>query len=283
MSEYEAEIEAFIREAFEDNYEQLRMEGAGALAPDVKETALREALVYWRKMRDVAERVTDTEVQLSLPGQETAKGREFAIKGIVDIVRDEDRTIMYDIKTHDADDVRANLGLYEEQLNVYAHIWQRLRGQPLDEAGIIATKYPARVKDALASQDERRIDFELGRWEPLVPIAFDPASVEGTIEAFGEVVDAIEDGVFAPRPVEALRERLGPRGRLFATRVCQYCDARFSCSSYRRYALEGLGRTEQAFQQYYSDLGTDVDREGWQTASLDAARDEEELERDFSS
>ena len=48
---------------------------------------------------------------------------------------------MYDVKTHDAEAVRANLTL-ERQLNVYAHIWQNLRGQGLDEPAVISTALP---------------------------------------------------------------------------------------------------------------------------------------------
>lgn len=134
---YEAEMETYIRNIFEQNFELLRLESGGSIAPDVKATALQQVLLYWRFLRDVAENVTDTEVHLSLPGCESPKGRDYTIEGIVDIVRDNDRTIMYDVKTHDADYVRANLPMYEEQLNVYAHIWQRLRKEPVWSKNLI--------------------------------------------------------------------------------------------------------------------------------------------------
>jgi len=281
MEELDGRIEGYIREAFETNYEVLRLEGAGALSPDARERALEQVLLYWRKMRDVAERVTDTEVRLSLPGQRTHRGREFSITGIVDIVREIDQTVMYDIKTHDADYVRENMGDYEAQLNVYAHIWQELRGEPLDEAAVIATNYPERVKEALASGDEERLQYELARWEPLIPMPFDSLDVVGTVERFGEVVDAIEDGEFAPRLVEELRERGAPLRRLFATRVCRECDVRFSCPSYREYALTGRGRSEEAVREYYSDTGPDVDQESWRTANVGVALAARDLAAEF--
>lgn len=234
---YEQEIEDFIRATFEENYERLRLESGQALAPNVRETALNQVLLYWRKLRAIAEAVTDTEVHLSLPGQETPHGREYTIEGVVDILQEAGRTVMYDVKTHDADFVRANPDLYEQQLNVYAHIWQELRQQPLDEMAVIATDFPDTLQDALASGDPAALDYHLARWEPVVPMAFDERRVEETIQAFSAVVDAIEEKRFAPRSMADLHSELhGARRVRFATRICRNCDARFSCSSFREYA-----------------------------------------------
>jgi hypothetical protein len=79
-------------------------------------------------MKQVTENVTDTEVPLVLPNQKAPKGRHYNIEDVVDILRELGRTVMYDIKTQDAEYVRENRDLYEKQLNVYAHIWQELRG-----------------------------------------------------------------------------------------------------------------------------------------------------------
>lgn len=281
---YDQEIEAFIRQVFEQNYEELRLDSGHAISPDVKETALQQALLYWRTMRQVAENVTDTEVRLSLPGQETPAGREFTIEGVVDIVRDNDRTVMYDIKTHNADYVRANIDVYEQQLNVYAHIWQNLRRQPLDEMAVIATDFPESVRDALASDDERHLAYALSKWEPLVPIEFDPRRLQETIREFGEVVDAIEQGQFAPPPVERLNEVLpGTNRARFATRVCRNCDARFSCMSYRQYAQQSGTAAERAIAFYGFEEIPDAEQEAWRTATLDAAPNTTVLGTDFAA
>ena len=60
----------------------------------------------------------------------------------MDIVREDDRVVMYDIKTHDTEAIKANIEDYERQLNVYAYIWQNLRGQRLDETAVICTQLP---------------------------------------------------------------------------------------------------------------------------------------------
>ena len=262
-------IEDFIREAFEENFELLVAESGHAISAEAKQTALDQVLLYWRKLQDVAESVTDTEVYLTLPNQETPQGREYTIEGVVDIVRDNDRVVMYDIKTHDADYVRANLELYKQQLNVYAHIWQELRQQPLDEMAVIATDFPREVKEALSNPDPRALEVALAHWDPIIPIEYDPAHKDETIVAFGKVVDQIESGEFAPPSVDVLESFItgGWRKERFATRVCRNCDARFSCDAYRQYAMGRSGWAERGMA-YFTD--GDPDQEEWRTAGLDA-------------
>lgn len=262
-----ADIEDFIRQRFEENFEQLMLESGHTLTADVKEAALQQVLLYWRKLREVALSVTDTEVRLSLPNQTSPQGREYTIEGVVDIVRADDQTIMYDIKTHDADYVRANLEIYQQQLNVYAHIWQELRGEPLDEMAVIATDFPRAVKEALANPEPLALQTALAAWDPLVPVEYDPAHKDRTLYAFGETVDKIESGEFAPPPLERLNETIP--GALtherFGTRICRQCDARFSCASYRHYA-RGAPQGRERGLAYFTD--DQPDQELWRDAGL---------------
>jgi len=85
--------------------------------------------------------------------------------------------------------------------------------------------------------------------------------VEQVIADFGGVVDYIEGGQFEPASVEKLRTRSGRERREFASHICRYCDVRFSCSSYRGYALASGGRAEFALRQYLTDFGTDLDQQ----------------------
>jgi len=278
--------EAFIREAFEQNFEELRLESGHAIAPDVKATALNQVLLYWRLLNEIASNVTDTEVRLNLPNQKTPDGRTYAIEGVVDILRDNERTIMYDIKTHNADYVKNNLDVYEQQLNVYAHIWQNLRGQSLDGTAIIATDYPENVRDALASEIASEIEHALSTWDPVVPIRFDPLKVKETIAKFGQTVDDIENGVFAPPPMERLNELIsGAKYKVrFATHVCRNCDARFSCKAYREYAWRGGRKAGDApMAQYFSEALQDEEQEVWRSANLAAQPSPNDLRADFTS
>ena len=166
-----------------------------------------------------------------------------------------------------------------EQLNVYAHIWQELRGEALDEAAVIATRYPRGVAEAVESGDEERVDALLEGWNPLVPVDFDQRQVEATIAAFGEVVDGIEEGAFEPPPLGKLKEVYGRQ--IFATRTCRQCDARFSCDTYRHYLRETYGPDDRTYRRYLEDVGSDEEREVWRTANMESAPAAEDLGEDF--
>lgn len=264
------EIERRILDFFEDNLEMLKMEGGHALAPYVTEMARQQVLLYWRKLHEIAEKVTDTEVKLNLPQQRTPKGRPFGIEGVVDIVRENDRVVMYDIKTHAADEIRENTQDYERQLNVYAHIWQNLRNQQLDETTIICTQYPPALRYALDKGDLARQEHELARWNPLIDIPFDEGHVDETIADFARVVDEIEDGHFAPPSLDVLRATAPGAKVPFATHVCRNCDARFSCNAYREFVRGKHSRSsfDSLFKQYLDDFGTDDERDEVRLAGI---------------
>jgi hypothetical protein len=190
----DAEVEERIREFFDRNYDLLRQEGGHVLAEGAKRQALEQSLLYWRKLKAIATSVTETEVKLALPGLTTPNGRPFVLEGIVDIVREGDEVRMYDLKTHEESEVRAERELYEDQLNVYAHIWKGVRGQSLDGTAIIATRLPPELREALRARDPEAINAAMAAWDPVVDLAFDENEVARTIADFGRCVDAIEDG-----------------------------------------------------------------------------------------
>lgn len=266
----EFEIIEKIKEYFEDNYETMRLEGGHAITEDIKQIALTQVLLYFEKMKDVATRVTHTEVKLTLPDQKTPKGRNFTIEGVVDIVRDDDETWMYDIKTHDPEYINSNKNLYEKQLNVYAHIWQELRKEQLDSTAIISTAFPQPLRQAYLLNDVYRIKYEMAKWQPLIMIPFVQENVKDTVYDFACIVDEIEDKKFHPASTDVLNEKMEGTSALFATRVCRNCDARFSCSSYREYAV-GKGKGERGnFKKYFEDFGSDTDQEEWVNSNLQA-------------
>jgi hypothetical protein len=252
----EDEVERHISDFFARNYDLLCQETGQVLAEAGKRQALAQAQLYWRKLKAIATSVTESEVTLSLPGQVTPKGRPFVIEGVVDIVREANEVRMYDLKTHEEADVRAQRDLYEEQLNVYAHIWKGIRGQKLDGTAIIATRLPPDLRDALQSGDADATAEAMEAWRPVVDLPYNEKDVKRTIADFGRCVDAIEDGEFAPPLPEKLSQppegredrgaapaRSAKSDRTFAQIHCRNCDARFSCSSYRAHVKGGAGRT----------------------------------------
>src|SRR2546426_3774209 len=273
-------MEDFILRHFEDNFQRLKFESGHGLAPEVKEAAKRQVVLYWRRLKEVAETITDTEVRLNLPGQRTPKKRKFSIEGVVDIVREKGHTVMYDLKTHDPEYVKKNLAEYERQLNVYAHIWQNLRQQELNETAVVATQFPDSLNAAWENRQQHPAVFEqeLQRWNPIIRILFDTQHVRDTIQEFASTVDLIEDGVYFPPPVSELK-KVDVRTETFATRVCRNCDVRFSCRSYREYVKTSSSRDLPRFKDIYRDAGSEGDRQSRMDAGLATVLPEEGMVR----
>lgn len=265
------EVESFIKESFEANFDRIQEETGTGLAPDIKARALQQVIFYWRKLQKIATTVSETEVRLNLPRQRSPAGREYGIEGVVDIVQEDDQTTMYDIKTHDTGYVHTHREDYSQQLNIYAHIWQILREQPLNQTAVIATSLPERLKEALAVYDEATTAHELERWEPVIEIPFMPQAVNAAVSDFGIVVDDIEDGLFAPPRVSRLRERTTDTGATFAKNICRNCDARYSCRAYRQYIKTARGRKEFAFKAYFQEEEPEWEREERLASRLELA------------
>jgi hypothetical protein len=260
--QYLVEMEEWIINEYEANYERLRLEGGHSLTPEIKRQGLLQVVMYFRKMREIAETVTETEVKLTLPEQVSPQGNRFTIEGVVDIIRENDITTMYDIKTHDAEYVNANKEDYEDQLNVYTHIWQNLRNEKLDKTAVIATQFPKTLKKAIDAGEDDKIQRELENWNPVIQIPFSQERVEETIIKFACVVDKIENRDFQPPSIQVLQERVKGTRQKFATRVCRNCDARFSCDAYREYS-QTTASFSGGFAEYISDLGNKEDVENF--------------------
>ena len=266
------ELETFILEAFEANFERLREETGRAVTPDVKAAALEQVLLYWHRLRDLAETVTETEVRLTLPEQRSPAGRRYTLEGIVDIVRDDESATMYDLKTYlDAEAAREHVEPHYRQLNLYAHIWQTLRSQPLARVAVIATRPPRSLKHAIGTGDAKRIEVAMAAWQPVLDIEVRQEIVADVVADFGRVVDAIEEHEFKPPTVEVLRGPSRPGGRVpFGTDVCLNCDVRFSCTSYRQFMLRSQqgSRPDVVLASSMTDFGADQQRDEWIEANL---------------
>jgi hypothetical protein len=266
------EVEAWIRENFEQNYEILKFEGGHALAENILQAALEQVIYYYRKLREIAEQVTETEVKLTLPNQKTPVGRPFTIEGVVDIVKERESVWMYDIKTHDPNYIRAESENYEKQLNVYAYIYQNIRMLQLDHTAIIATSLPPELQAAILAGVETKMKEEMEKWDPVIQLAYDQARVDATIVDFADVVDKIESCRFEPAEVKRLKERISGVEKNFATHVCRNCDARFSCPSYRAYSKEKNPKGEKGYMAYFKEEPTEQDDEQFLSGNIDVEK-----------
>lgn len=243
--------EAFIREMFEDNFQTLCEESGHSINAYMKELAFGQVLCYYRKNRKTIERVTQTEVKLSLPEQETPNDKiPYTIEGVIDVVREGEETWLYDLKTHAPERIKADPEKYREQLNVYAHIWKGLQKNELDGTAIIATPVPPPLKRALETGDETRIQKELDRWNPVIPFGYDEDEVAEMIERFGETVERIEKSDFESPPIEKLQTKMPGMKSNFATHVCRNCDARYSCPSFVEYVKSSRNASQNDALRY---------------------------------
>jgi hypothetical protein len=261
-------IQKRLEEIFFQNYELLKLEGGHALTESGQRDAFNQVMYYYRKLKDVATKVTETEVKLTLPDQKTPEGRNFTIEGVVDIVKEEGEVWMYDIKTHDPSYVTANKSLYEKQLNVYAYIWENLRGNQLDHTAIISTIIPDALKEADGIGDTSQVQKELSKWEPVIEIPYNEDNVKSTIHDFALVVDNIEKHCFTPTSSKVLNGKIYGTNSKFATRICRNCDARFSCSSFREYVNKLQKGGTMNFKKYYDDYGSEAEQEEFINASI---------------
>jgi hypothetical protein len=266
----DVEIEARIQEFFEENYRQILAEGgAHVLTPRALEQARQQVEHYWKKLRNIAISVTETEVRLQLPNRVTPKGRKFVIEGVVDLVREAGRIRMYDIKTHYCEEVKQHRSSYAAQLNVYAYIWRELRGHEINEMGIIAVQLPERLREAIRSANRVAIVRELDLWNPLVTIPMEPSSLDETFESIARVVDQIEDGQFSPPSATRLAQVAGADENAggddvgFATLHCRNCDGRFSCKSYRDYMKNNKARRQFDLLKYIDNAHDDGSLDEW--------------------
>ncbi|WP_299515690.1 PD-(D/E)XK nuclease family protein [uncultured Rummeliibacillus sp.] len=231
------DMELQLREWFDDNYEELKLAGGHALSTRVKKIAFQHILQYWRKMKEIANEVTDTELTLTLSKQKSPLGREYSVKGNVDLLRTENTFYMYDIKTESPDNIKDNLEKYKGQLNLYAKMYYDLYGDPMAKAAIIATGQTESLKEAWNSGDEKKVNEELKKWNPFIEIPVDKDSTSELLQIFGDTVDKIEEQQFSPPNEEELQKKKR-QNKNFAQHVCDNCDGRFSCPSFKNYILD---------------------------------------------
>ena len=239
---YQDLTEEKIREFFEEDFDFLRESAGHTISRTMKEQALQQVLCYWRKNKEIVQKMTRSEVKLSLPEQKTpTKKIPYTIEGVVDIVQEGDETWLYDLKTHPIERIKGQPQSYKDQLSIYGYIWQKLQGNRLDNTAIISTPVPEDLQRAIKNKDEKAVERLMANWEPVIPFGYDEEEVADIIEKFGTTVEKIENADFAPPPVEVLKDK--PKGMTssFGTHVCRNCDVRFSCKSFASFLMESRG------------------------------------------
>ena len=64
----------------------------------------------------------------------------------------------------------------------------------------------------------------------------------------------------------------------FAVQVCRNCDARFSCSAYRRYVKSSSSQSNSLLSRFLNDYGSDAERDDFLYANLENIPDVESFD-----
>ena len=119
------------------------------------------------------------------------------------------------------------------------------------------------------NRDQAAINRELPHWDPMIEIPFKQQHVDQTIRDFGRIVDCIEENEFAPPTISHLKKDMG--GESFVAKICGNCDARFSCESYRSFAVKSGAKSAAAFRKYMELVDSEAGADDWRTTNLEAA------------
>lgn len=231
----------FIKTRFDANYDRQRYRCGETLSLEERDNARAQVLVYYKKFESLAQSLSNAEMKLRLPNQETPKGRFFSITGVLDAVADENgNKVIYDIKTLTRAAIERFIDFYSDQLNLYAYIWEQITGEKIYALRIIATRLPEEVQYALKNESPKELEESLQKWNPLIEIEVRKEAIDELIKAFRKTVDFIEDGFFSARSYQELH-----RNDL-AESMCVQCNARFSCDSFLEYVRRHSNKETKA-------------------------------------
>lgn len=274
----DVEIESFIEDTFRNNVNVLETEQQLRLNAYVREQALLQVKLYWKKMRELALRVSKSEVPVTLSNQSTPENRRYTIHGVADIIEEENKTIIYDIKTHDPDYIKHNKEKYEAQLNIYAKIWKDVTGKNVDGTAVIATPVPNKIRFAIQEGNIPLLERSMAEWDPIIQLVCKEENVAETLAEFGRIVDCIENRQFDPVSLDVLNEAIAGGNTKFAVRICRNCDIRFACDSYRSYSLKQRSRSVDDIITLMKDLGDEKDVQKFRSLAF-----EEDEEKEFEA
>ena len=245
-----------IVEDFERNNKIMEYETGRSLSPQLKRAALLQVILYWYRMKAIAENVTETEVRLILPLQKSPKDRSFNMEGVVDLIRTNDGTFMYDLKSVEKEIILGQLEQVTQQLGIYAHIWQNLNNKKVNGASVISTAVPKEISSKLEGvnlESSAEILEILKDWNPLIDVNVEKPEVELITKKFGVVVDKISGKEFSPPSLDKLKSKAKGQDRDFGSLVCRKCDGRYSCGSYKDYMAGNDGKLGDLIKLIWSE------------------------------
>jgi DNA helicase-2/ATP-dependent DNA helicase PcrA len=182
-----------IEKLFNENYEALLKMGLRPLAPNIKESALKQILNYFYQNNEIFSKIKDTEIEVSI------EKNNYILLGIIDlIIEDNEELEIIDFKTQkkplNTDPI---LEKYRKQLSIYAYILKERYGRE-----------PKKLKLYWTSEEKRK--------DSIVEFDYDESYVKKVINEFDEIINKISNKDYNIREA--------PKSK-----ICKECDLRFVC------------------------------------------------------
>ncbi len=184
-----------IENWFEQNYKALLLSGLRPISKTQKEVALKQVINYFNQNQDILERISETEVEVSVEKE------DYIITGKIDLLMSKDGKFeILDFKTQPKQEKNPELiDKYFKQLCLYAYILKERYNKPVEKIYIYWT-----------SEEKRK--------DALMEMKYSEKDIEAAGNYFDEVVKKIKS--------ENFRVNIPPD----TEKVCKECDFRFYCS-----------------------------------------------------
>ncbi len=184
-----------IENWLEQNYKALLLSGLRPISKTQKEVALKQVINYFMQNQDILERISETEVDVSVEKE------DYIITGKIDLLISKDGKFeILDFKTQPKQENNSELiDRYFKQLCLYAYILKERYNKPVEKMYIYWT-----------SEEKRK--------DALMEMKYSEKDIEAAGRYFDEVVKKIKE--------ENFRVNTPPD----TEKVCKECDFRFYCS-----------------------------------------------------
>ena len=232
------ELEEKLREFFESNYQVLKESSGHTINENMKERAFEQVLMYWRKHKEMVLDGDVSNVKITLSNQQTPnKKNPYSIEGRLDVLEKDGKISLFDVTTNSKEQIEDSIDSYREELNLFAYELERMQQGTVDDTFVLSTSIPRDVKHALKTNNAVELGHALENWDPVVPIQHDASTQEAALKKVGEVIEKINNCEFDPPPPSTLQKKFKD-DKTFYQHVCENCDIRKSCESFRTQHLK---------------------------------------------
>ncbi len=230
-----AQAEEKLRELFEANYEFLKESSGHSINELMKEKAFEQILMYWKKRQETILDGKISSIDISVSNQKSPKAKiPFSVEGKIDVLEKDGKINLFDITTNSAEQIEDSIDFYKDELNLYAYEMEKARSKGVSDLFVLSTSLPKDVKYALKVGDKQELENALEKWNPVVSVPHSKDAQKAALKKVGEVIEKITNCEFDPPPPADLKKKFKD-GKTFYNHMCENCDIRKSCESYRNF------------------------------------------------